>query len=59
MFKCDYCEVPQAERIKPNRVIVDTRAKTYNHRDGRQTFGTEIVHEADLCDTCESKFDNG
>ena len=55
-FKCDNCTIPQPTHAKPNRVVVHTRPKAYNLKDGRQTLGTEIVHEADLCDQCGKQF---
>ena len=51
-FKCDYCNKPQENNTKPNRVVVETRDVTYKTRDGQTPTGTEIVKEVDLCKGC-------
>jgi hypothetical protein len=57
-FKCDYCEKAQDTFVKPNRVVVDTRPKTYTHKNREPTYGREIVHEANLCNTCNARFES-
>jgi len=52
-FKCDYCNEPQPNGIKPNKVVVETRNVTYpTTKDGQTPSGTEIVKEVDLCANC-------
>jgi hypothetical protein len=53
-FKCDYCSNAQPNGIKPNKVVVETRIKTYPAtKDGKFPTGTEIVKEVDLCRDCK------
>lgn len=53
-FKCDYCNKPQENNTKPNRVVVETRDVTYPRTgDGNAPTGTEIVKEVNLCANCE------
>lgn len=51
-FRCDYCNEPQENNTKPNRVVVETRNVTYQTKDGQTPSGTEIVKEVDLCVGC-------
>lgn len=47
-FICEKCKKPTPNGHKANKVVTETRPKTYP--DGGE--GTEIVHEALFCDEC-------
>ena len=52
-FKCDYCDEPQPNGAKQNKVVIETRDVTYPRTgDGQTPFGTETVKEVDLCAKC-------
>jgi len=51
-FKCDYCDKPQIDGTKPNKVITKTRNVTYKSKEGKISTGTEIVKEVNLCNNC-------
>ena len=51
-FRCDQCNVAQPNETKPNRIVVDTRHKTYVN-NGKLSEGFEIVKEVDLCRRCD------
>ena len=45
-FKCDYCENPQEAGVTPTRRVVSTRPN-------KDTHGTQIVREMNLCSVCD------
>ncbi len=52
-YKCNYCNEPQPNGVKPNRVVVETRNVAYKMTgDGQTPSGTEIVKEVNLCGKC-------
>lgn len=68
MFKCQVCNTSVGPRVKPTRVIVDTRAVSYHNefqrwnedRNGYEnvtvdSIGEEIVREIAVCPTCAQR----
>jgi hypothetical protein len=55
-FKCDYCGETAPKNTVCRLVPVDTRDRTYRHRDGQIIgYGTEIVRELKQCEGCAPK----
>lgn len=51
MFRCQECNNPQDSHISPIRKVTHVRKRVYRH-DGRESFGSEVVREVDLCSSC-------
>ena len=52
-YICTYCNEPQPNSVKLNKVVVETRNVTYPRTaEGQLPTGTEIVKEVDLCAKC-------
>ena len=60
-FICDKCKKLQPQRIKVHRVVVETRAKTYdprykgNYQIDPGGIGYEIVREENYCKPCATR----
>lgn len=54
MFHCDQCHEQTAPREKAKKVVVETRAKTYDDwkRGGKLGHGHETVREITVCPRC-------
>lgn len=55
MFKCQQCKAPQDSHLSPVRKVTHVRKRVYRH-DGRESFGSEIVREVDLCAGCATQY---
>ena len=70
MYRCEACKTSVPPRTPANKVVLETRPKTYRYTavrkgkgrrrdhgdsEGRFSGGTEIVHEALLCSACAAK----
>lgn len=59
-FKCQSCNKPQGDGVKPVKVVTETRRVTYHtiiKNDREYTpEGWEIVKELELCESCAKRF---
>lgn len=59
MYNCDICTKTTKSGEKQNKVIIETREKTYYNTDkyGKEKIskGWEIVNEINVCDKCLSQ----
>lgn len=51
-FRCQQCNAPQGSRVKPIRVVVETRTVTYPMAKDKIPVGYETVREVELCKKC-------
>ena len=54
-FICEGCEKPQGIGSRPNKTVTETRKVSYKNGN-KVTYGTEIVKEVNLCDSCVQAF---
>jgi len=59
-FRCQICDAVQPTNTPVNKVVLETRPKTYHYvhdREHRTSSGSEIVQEVSACGECaESHF---
>lgn len=59
MYNCDICTQATKSGEKQNKVIIETREKTYYNTDkyGKEKIskGWEIIKEINVCDKCLSQ----
>lgn len=69
MFKCDSCKCTTKSGDKENKVIVQTRPRTYEYKKviienerkkvlHKESKGSEIVKETKMCCNCIDEFIN-
>lgn len=62
MFKCQICNKITKSGEKQNKKIIRTRKKVYKYADKngkiKESQGTEIVKEINICDNCLRKENN-
>jgi len=54
MFKCQLCNKTTAAGETQNKLVVETRVKRYRAK-GRESKGTEIVKELNICNACKQR----
>lgn len=55
MFRCDECKTNQDSCKSPTRVVTHIRKRSYFIAEDKESFGTEIVKEIDVCQNCANK----
>lgn len=52
MYKCQKCQQKQPARTPQNKIVIETREKTYTKTiTNRETLETKVIHEGDGIET--------